>query len=183
MAESVKTRFCHTTGTIEKGDSPYAHMECPGPTYCRGFEPGNGNQLTRWFATLRKPRFQLPLWGFVCVGLFGYLVDSVIAYRLLTVVPEQTDRIIALTALIVVMLYNELWNIVLFRWHNTFAGFLGVMAFLAPLTILQVALLLVDNVSAWLLLVYLVWVIGYDIPWAYRLWRLNPPQAQPARGR
>jgi benzodiazapine receptor len=142
-----------------------------------------GNQLTRWFATLRKPRFQLPLWGVVCVGLFGYLVDSVIAYRLLTVVQEQTDRIIALTALIVVMLYNELWNIVLFRWHNTFAGFLGVMAFLAPLTILQVALLLVDNVSAWLLLVYLVWVIGYDIPWAYRLWRLNPPQAQPARGR
>jgi len=67
-----------------------------------------GNQLTLWFATLCKPRFQLPLWGFVCVGLFGYLVDSVIAYRLLTVVPEQTDRIIALTALIVVILYNEL---------------------------------------------------------------------------
>jgi len=52
----------------------------------------------------------------------------------------------------------------LFRWHNTFAGFLGILAFLAPLTILQVALLLVDNVSAWLSLVYLVWVIGYDIP-------------------
>lgn len=26
-----------------------------------------GNQLTQWFATLHKPRFQLPLWGFVCV--------------------------------------------------------------------------------------------------------------------
>jgi tryptophan-rich sensory protein len=35
-----------------------------------------GNQLTRWFATLRKPRFQLPLWGFVCVGLFGLLTVS-----------------------------------------------------------------------------------------------------------
>jgi tryptophan-rich sensory protein len=90
-----------------------------------------GNQLTQWFTTLRKPRFQLPLWGFICVGLFGYIVDSIIAYRLLTVVPEQTARIIALTALIVVMLYNELWNIVLFRWHNTWAGFLGVLAFLA----------------------------------------------------
>ena len=55
-----------------------------------------GNQLTQWFATLRKPRFQLPLWGFVCVGLFGYLVDSIIAYRLLTVVPEQTASIIGL---------------------------------------------------------------------------------------
>jgi tryptophan-rich sensory protein len=120
----------------------------------------------------------------VCLrGLYGYLVDSVITYRLLTVVPEQSDRIIALTALIVVMLYNELWNIVLFRWHNTFAGFLGVLAFLAPLAFLQVMLVLVDHVSAWLVLVYLVWVIGYDIPWAYRLWRLNPPETQPVRGR
>ena len=142
-----------------------------------------GNQLTQWFATLHKPRLQLPLWGFVCVGLFGYLVDSVIAYRLLTVVPEQSARIIALTALIVVMLYNELWNIVLFRWHNTLAGFLGVLVFLIPLAFLQVTLVLVDTVSAWLVLVYLVWVIGYDIPWAYRLWRLNPPEMQPVRGR
>ncbi len=142
-----------------------------------------GNQLTQWFATLRKPRFQLPLWGFVCVGLFSYIVDSIITYRLLTVVPEQTARIIALTALIVVMLYNELWNIVLFRWHNTFASFLGVVLFLIPLTILQVTLVLVEHVSAWLVFVYLLWLIGYDIPWAYRLWRLNPPLAQPARER
>jgi translocator protein len=139
-----------------------------------------GNQLTQWFATLHKPRLQLPLWGFVCVGLYGYLVDSVIAYRLLTVVPEQTARIIALTALIIVMLYNELWNIVLFRWHNTFACFLGVLIFLIPLTFLQVTLVLVDSVSAWLVLVYVIWVLGYDIPWAYRLWRLNPPLVHPA---
>lgn len=139
-----------------------------------------GNQLTRWFATLHRPRFQLPLWGFVCVGLYGYLIDSIIAYRLLTVVPEQTARIIALMALIVVMLYNELWNIVLFRWHNTFAGFLGVLIFLLPLAFLQAALALVDSVSAWLVFVYVLWVIGYDIPWAYQLWRLNPPLAHPA---
>jgi tryptophan-rich sensory protein len=104
-------------------------------------------------------------------------------YRLLTVVTEQIARILALTALIIVKLYNELWNIVLFRLHNTFAGFLGVLAFLAPLAFLQVALVLVDHVSAWLVLVYLVWVMGYDIPWAYRLWRLNPPEMQPVRGR
>lgn len=139
-----------------------------------------GNQLTRWFATLCKPRFQLPLWGFVCVGLFGYIVDSIIVYRLLTIVPEQTARIIALTALIVVMLYNELWNIVLFRWHNTYAAFLGILVFLIPLTFLQVTLVLVDSVSAWLVFVYVLWAIGYDIPWAYRLWRLNPPLVHPA---
>ncbi|HCI78597.1 MAG TPA: hypothetical protein DHW02_02780 [Ktedonobacter sp.] len=82
--------------------------------------------------------------------------------------------------MIIVMLYNELWNIVLFRWHNTFAGFLGVLAFLIPLAILQITLILVDSVSAWLVFVYVLWAIGYDIPWAYKLWRLNPPQTQPA---
>lgn len=137
-----------------------------------------GNQLTQWFATLQKPRLQLPLWAFISVGIIVYLFDTVIAYRLLTAVPDQIDRTIALTALVVVMLYNELWNIVLFRWQNTFAGFLGVLAFLAPLVILQVTLFLVESVSAWLVLVYMVWVIGYDIPWAYTLWRLNPPERE-----
>ena len=139
-----------------------------------------GNQLTQWFATLHKPRLQLPLWGFVCIGLYGYLVDSIIAYRLLTVVPGQTARIVALTALIIVMLYNELWNIVLFRWHNTYAAFLGILVFLIPLIFLQVTLVLVDAVSAWLVFVYVLWVFGYDIPWAYRLWRLNSPLVHPA---
>ena len=177
-----------TTGTLEKGGRLMPTWNIPALLFAVGLSLAmaivggllTGNQLTQWFATLHKPRFQLPLWGFVCVGLFGYLVDVIIAYRLLTVVPGQSARIIALTALIVVMLYNELWNIVLFRWHNTFASFLGVVLFLIPLTILQVTLLLVDSVSAWLILVNLLWVVGYDIPWTYRLWRLNPPQAQTA---
>lgn len=138
-----------------------------------------GNQLTRWFVTLQKPRLQLPLWAFVGVGIIGYVFDTIIAYRLLTGVPDQTDRVIALTALMVVMLYNELWNVVLFRWQNTLAGFMGVLAFLAPLLILQVILLLVETVSAVLLLLYVIWVIVYDIPWSYTLWKLNPPEYEP----
>lgn len=78
------------------------------------------------------------------------------------------------------MLYNELWNVVLFRWHNIYAVFLGILVFLIPLTFLQVTLVLVDAVSAWLVFVYMLWMFGYDIPWAYRLWRLNPPLTQPA---
>jgi len=60
---------------------------------------------------------------------------------------SQTDRLIEFPALGIVMLYNELWNIVLFRWQNPFAGFLGVLAFLAPLLLLQVILLLVEPIS------------------------------------
>jgi len=134
-----------------------------------------GNQLTQWFLTLKKPRFQLPLWAFISVGIVVYIFETVIAYRLLTAVIDQTDRLIALTALGVVMLYNELWNVVLFRWQNPFAGYLGVLAFLAPLLILQITLFLVESISGWLLFLYVIWVIGYDIPWNYALWKQNPP--------
>jgi tryptophan-rich sensory protein len=41
-----------------------------------------GNQLTQWFPTLQKPRFQLPLWAFISVGIVVYLLDTIIAYRL-----------------------------------------------------------------------------------------------------
>lgn len=132
-----------------------------------------GNQLTGWFAGLRTPRWQLPLGAFIGVGVVVYALDAVIAYRLLTVVHDPGGRVVALAALVVVMLYNELWNYAFFGLRSTFAGFLGVLAFLAPLAVLQVALAVYERSSAVLLLVYVLWVLGYDVPWAYTLWRLN----------
>jgi len=132
-----------------------------------------GNHLKGWFAELRTPRWQLPLWAFIGVGIVVYVLDAVIAYRLLTVLHDRAGRVVALTALVVVMLYNEVWNYAFLGLRSTFAGLLGVLAFLAPLAVLQVALAVYDRPSAVLLLVYVVWVIGYDVPWAYTLWRLN----------
>jgi translocator protein len=132
-----------------------------------------GNQLRGWFADLRTPRWQLPLWAFIGVGIVVYVLDAVIAYRLLTVLHDTAARVVALTALVVVMLYNELWNYAFFGLRSTFAGFLGVLAFLAPLAVLQVALTVYDRPSAALLLLYVLWVVGYDVPWTYTLWRLN----------
>jgi tryptophan-rich sensory protein len=31
-----------------------------------------------------------------------------------------------------------------------------------------------DRTAALVLAPYTAWVLGYDIPWTYRLWRLNP---------
>jgi hypothetical protein len=48
-----------------------------------------------------------------------------------------------------------------------------MLLFLGPLLSLQKAVS--DNrVSVVALTPYTVWVIGYDVPWIYRLWRLNP---------
>ena len=68
----------------------------------------------------------------------------------------------------------ELWNVLLFGRRNTRAGFLGIVAFTLPLGLLQAAVAS-DRTSTIALAPYTAWVVGYDIPWAYQLWRLNPP--------
>ena len=133
-----------------------------------------GSALKEWFAQLKTPRWQLPMWAFISVGGAGYLLDAVILYRLLTLVQDAGGRVVALTALVVVMLYNELWNYAFIGLRSTYAGLVGVLAFLAPLAVLQVALAVYDRPSALLFLVYVVWVLAYDVPWSYTLWRLNP---------
>jgi tryptophan-rich sensory protein len=136
-----------------------------------------GSALKDWFVHLKGPRWQLPLWAFIAVGALGYLLDAVILYRLITVVDDPGGRVVALTALVVVMLYNELWNYACIGRRSTYAGWIGVLAFLAPLAILQVALAVYDRPSAVLILVYVVWVLAYDVPWSYALWRLNPDRS------
>jgi translocator protein len=133
-----------------------------------------GSGLRDWFGKLNAPRWQIPLWGFMIVGGIGYLMDIAILYRLQALVQDASARTVALTALLVVMLYNELWNVVLFRLRNTLAAFIGLLGFFAPLTILQVALWMYDPPSGWILLIYMIWFLAYDVPWMYTLWRRNP---------
>jgi tryptophan-rich sensory protein len=133
-----------------------------------------GSSLRDWFAKLNTPRWQIPFWGFMIAGGIGYLMDIIIFYRLLAFVQDAGARTVALTALLVVMIYNELWNAVLFRLRSTLAAFIGLLGFAAPLAILQVALWVYDPPSGWILLIYSVWFLAYDVPWMYTLWRRNP---------
>jgi hypothetical protein len=59
------------------------------------------------------------------------------------------------------------------RKYQERAPFLGVLAFAVPLTLLQVSIR-ADRVSALALAPFTAWVIGYDTPWTYLLWRRNP---------
>ncbi len=82
-------------------------------------------------------------------------------------------KVVLLTALLVVMLHNELWNYTLFGLRSTLAALVGVAAFLAPLTILEVSLLEYDLPSALLFAPYCLSVL-YDLYRAWGLWQLNP---------
>jgi len=122
----------------------------------------------RWFRQLRRPRLQLPLPAFVLVGTVYYLQLGTVLYRAYL----NGDRSVRNRALLV-LAGNELWNVAFFARRSPRNGFAGVIVFLGPLLALQKSVA-ADLPSVLALTPYTLWVIGYDVPWTYRLWRLNP---------
>jgi tryptophan-rich sensory protein len=112
---------------------------------------------------------------FAIVGLAFYIVDVVVAYRLSGLIDTTPTAALVVVSLIVVMLYNELWNAALFRLRSPFAALIALLGFLAPLAILLVGCALVDTPSFVLIGIYVLWVVGYDLPWINGLWRANEP--------
>ena len=122
----------------------------------------------KWFGNLRTPRMQIPLTASFVVGGLYYLSIGTVAHRSIVRGNQRTYRLA-----LVVLAGNEIWNYLFFGRRSTRAGFLGVLAFAVPVCLLQAALAR-DRRSALAFAPYTAWVIGYDIPWTYRLWRLNP---------
>jgi hypothetical protein len=105
---------------------------------------------------------------FLTVGVLYYCIMGVVVRRSLL---RGDSRSYWLA--VAVLSANELWNAALFGRRSTCSGFVGILAFLMPLGALQ-ASVAGDRVSAVTLGVYTVYVVAYDVPWAYQLWRLNP---------
>ncbi len=127
-----------------------------------------GKEAITWFRGLTTPRWQLPMPGFVAVAAIYYLVMGVVLAR-------GIDRRSAGTVgwAVTVLVGNEAWNGLLFGRRSTRAAFVGLLAFLLPIAGLQRSVWR-DRRSRWILLPYTAYVVLYDVPWAYRLWRLNP---------
>jgi len=122
----------------------------------------------RWFQALRRPRMQLPLPAFLVVGAVYYAQLGWVLHR-----AQQTEDRGGRNRALLVLAGNELGNAAFFGRRSPRAGFLGVLAFLVPLLALQKSVAS-DRPSLIALTPYSLWVIGYDVPWTYRLWRLNP---------
>jgi tryptophan-rich sensory protein len=133
-----------------------------------------GNAVRTWYPTLAKGRIEIPLSLFALVGLVCYVLEGIVGYRLLERLDRSPTAGLVLVALVVVMLYNELWNAALFRLRSPFAALIALLGFLAPLAILLVGCGLVDPPSAVLIGLYVAWVVGYDLPWIVGLWHANP---------
>ena len=127
-----------------------------------------GREALTWFQGLRRPRMHLPMTGFYAVGALYYGIMGVVVRRSLLSEDSRSYRLA-----LVVLAANELWNAALFGRRSTRNGFFGILAFLLPVGLLQASVAR-DRVSAVTLGAYTAYVVAYDVPWAYRLWRLNP---------
>ena len=106
------------------------------------------------------------------MGLAYYAGGAAVLYRILVYVNDRRGKIASLALIIIVMLLNELWSYLFFGLRNALAGFLGIVAFLLPLTALLLVLRKYEGLSARLVTTYYLWVL-YDLAWTYQLWRLN----------
>jgi tryptophan-rich sensory protein len=132
-----------------------------------------GDAVRTWYPSLTKGRIEIPIALFAVVGLVFYIVDVIVGYRLIGLVDTDPTAVLVLVALVVVMLYNELWNGALFRLRRPFAALIALLGFLAPLAILLAGCWLVDTPSFVLIGIYVLWVVAYDLPWIHGLWRAN----------
>jgi benzodiazapine receptor len=126
-----------------------------------------GRDSMAWFSALRRPAMQLPMPGFYLVGAAYYALMSIVVHRAVTRGDRRSYRLA-----MVVLAGNEVWNALLFGRRSTRDGFLGIVAFLVPLGLLQ-ASVAKDRPSRAALSPYVAWVVFYDLPWTYQLWRLN----------
>ncbi len=131
-----------------------------------------GKGAMDWFRGLTRPRVQLPLPASLVVGALYY---GIIGYVLARSIDRRDARSTAWSLAVVVG--NEAWNAAFFGRRSARAGFVGMCAFIVPLVALQRSVA-GDAPSRHALAPYTAFVLVYDLPWSYRLWRLNPARAR-----
>jgi tryptophan-rich sensory protein len=131
-----------------------------------------GRDLPKWLQSLNRPRLYAPLFVWVLAAGLTYLLQGIIAYRLVAYASTLFD-VAALVVLLAVMAANIAYNVVLDRTRDPHWAYRGLLWFLPLLIVLQVLLHIADPFSAWLSLIYLAWVVCYDLPIMRALWKQN----------
>jgi len=130
-----------------------------------------GDGVGDWFGTISQPGYSLPIWGWGIVGGLYYVAMTVILYRLFDQkIGTKDNKAIWLIALL--MIYNGLWNYLLFGLDSTLLAFVGLIPFVIYVFFVMTYIYYKDRVSGWILLIYVFWLL-YDLYWTYGLWRLN----------
>ena len=140
-----------------------------------------GKGINQRLAEIRVPRCAPPLWGWIVIGAFYYLICFVVLYRLLSMTEPSRMRAWALTLLGGMMLINALWNYSVFRSRNLFHAYVIGLPYTLIALVLFVLLLRIERAAGLCLLPYILYLF-YASLFGYRVWKLNLPSAKPDSG-
>jgi len=132
-----------------------------------------GSGIRKRLASLRRPSYAAPFWGWMVIGVLYYLICFSVLYRLF-LLPTSPGRTAAFALIGAFMFINALWNYFFFRTRNLFHAYLlGLPYGAVAISLFLLLLLRLDRVAAWCLLPYLLYLFYANL-WGYRIWKLNP---------
>lgn len=117
-----------------------------------------------WYDELNHPWYKLPLWGSVLVALSIYVAYGVVIFRTF-----KQRFYMALLLSVAVLFGNEIWNLFFFGTRNLALTFWVTVLFGILVLVQTLSLRQKDRLSFAISLIYLAWVVLYDIPWLYYL--------------
>jgi tryptophan-rich sensory protein len=130
----------------------------------------SGTKPFRLLASLKQPRWALPIWGWMMVGGAFYAIMTVGVAAMLQA--GEQGRV-PLVLVIAVMVADGVWNYLLFRRRRLDLAY----GYLFPYTVLvaatSIAVFKVDALSGGLIAIYLAF-LPYDFAWTRAVRTLNP---------
>lgn len=130
----------------------------------------SGPKPFRVLASLKQPRWALPIWGWVIVGGAFYAIMSFAAAAMLQAGLQGS---VALAMIVAVMVTDGVWNYLLFRRRRLDWAYW----YLFPYTVLVAAtsgvVFTIDGLAGGLIAAYLAF-LPYDFAWTRALATLNP---------
>jgi translocator protein len=128
--------------------------------------------LSPWFATLIKPRFNPPNWMFGPVWTTLYALMAFAVWRILRQPFSSSGRRLALCLFLLQLALNASWSWLFFWAHSPLLGLINIVPQLLLILATIVAFARLDRRAAWCLVPLAAWV-AYASVLNFSLWCLN----------
>ena len=139
--------------------------------FCAALEAWlSGPKPFRLLASLKQPRWALPIWGWVIVGGAFY---AVMTFGVATMLQAREQGSVALVMIIAVMVTDGVWNYLLFRRRRLDLAYWYLFPYTVLVAATTVAVFTIDVLAGGLIATYLAF-LAYDFAWTKALGTLNP---------
>lgn len=117
--------------------------------------------IPTWYASLTKPVFNPPTWGFAPAWTTLFFLMGISLYLIWTKNVKKDFEIKKKIALIwfgIQFIFNVLWSFLFFGLRNPLFGFIGIVILWITIVITIYNFYKIDKNAAYLLIPYILWV-------------------------